>query len=246
MTRLEGKAREAIGQTPTDVASFRTELKKAIKYDSSKVIEGKILALRAERTNLTKFSERAEELCDQYRRSLVDEGYTTDKAKELCIEKTVELCISQSHHDRLKTILTIKTFKEPKEVIAMMITQINKLRLEKLTSNNSKNNHQSRNSNGNKNHFKNGSSRSNQSHSGNSSQNRGYIKQNNQSNNGNNGGNRSNFNNGNRSNNQNNYSQGQSRTFTSNNYRRSNDNQTVRLISGNTIHPGNGGEMNDQ
>lgn len=165
MTRLEGKAREAMVTTPTETASFRTELKKAIKYESSKVIEGKILALTAERTNLTKFSERAEELCEKYRRSLVDEGYTPEKAKELCVDKTVELCISQSHHDRLKTVLTIKTFKEPKDVIAMMITQINKLRLEKLTTNNSKKKPQNHN-NGNKNNFKNGSQRSYQSQGG--------------------------------------------------------------------------------
>lgn len=74
---------------------------------------------------------------------------------------------------------------------------------------------------------------------GNSGQNRGY-KQGQPSTSG--GGNRSNYNNGNKSNSQNNYQPSQSRTFTNNTYRRSND-QNVRVISGNPTHLGNGGEI---
>lgn len=236
MTRLEGKAREAIMTTPKTVTEISTQLRNSIKTESSKVIQGKILALRAEKTNLTKFADRAEELSEQYRRSLIDEGFSKEKAKELSVEKTVELCIKQSRHDRLKSILASKTFSEPKDVIAKMIIEINNLNLDRQSSqNSSKNGNQNRFG---KNFQQNRSSRSNgQNYNNNSSQNRGS----NRSGQSNNSNNRSN---GNGRSGQNNYSQGQSRTFTNNNFRRSNE-QTVRTISGNQMNPGNGGEMND-
>lgn len=237
MTRLEGKAREAIITTPKEPAEITTQLKKAIKTESSKVIQGKMLALRAERTNLTKFSERAEELAEQYRRSLIDEGYAKEKAKELSVEKTIELCIKQSRHERLKSILASKTFSEPKDVIAKMIIVINDLRLES-SSNSHKNGNQNRFG---KNFSNNRSSRSNGQNSNNYSQNRGGNKSGHSSNNNGNG-NRSNYNsNGNNRSGQNN---GQNRTFTNTSYRRGND-QSVRIASGNSMNPGNGGETND-
>lgn len=243
MTRLEGKAREAIMNTPTKPSDITGQLKKSIKNESSKVIQGKMLALRAERTNLTKFSDRAEELAEQYRRSLVDEGYAKDKAKELSVEKTVELCIKQSRHDRLKSILASKTFSEPKDVIAKMIIEINNLRMDVQSSSNSnKNGNQNRSG---RNFQNNRSSRSNgQNYNNNFSQNRG--SNNNRSGNSNNSNNRSNYNNNgnNNRNGQNNYSQGQGRTFTNNNFRRGNE-QSVRIVSGNSMNPGNGGETTD-
>lgn len=95
---------------------------------SSKVIEGRMLALRADKTNLTKFSERAEELAEQYRRSLCDEGYAKDRTKELALTKTVELCRKNITSTTVDAIIASKTFSEPKEVIATMIVEINNLK----------------------------------------------------------------------------------------------------------------------
>lgn len=61
MTRLDGKARESILEKPTTVKEIVDQLKDGVKPESSKVIEGRILALRADNTSLTKFAERAED-----------------------------------------------------------------------------------------------------------------------------------------------------------------------------------------
>lgn len=60
MTRLEGLAREAIVVDPTSVDDIVKQLKESIKPESSKVIEGRILALRADRTKREKFINRTE------------------------------------------------------------------------------------------------------------------------------------------------------------------------------------------
>lgn len=64
MNRLEGKAREAILTQPVVVDQIITQLRAGIKSESSKVVEGRILALRADKTCLAKFSEQAEKRYD--------------------------------------------------------------------------------------------------------------------------------------------------------------------------------------
>lgn len=67
MTRLEGLAREAVDDNPENINEIIQQLEANIKVDSSKVIEGRMLALRTDKMNLTKFSERAEELAEEFR-----------------------------------------------------------------------------------------------------------------------------------------------------------------------------------
>lgn len=125
MTRLEGVAREAIVTEPQTVDDIVKQLKDGIKTESSKVIEGRILALRADKTSLTKFAEQAELLAEQFRRSLVVEGFSKEKAKELAIEKTVEMCRKSARSSSVISVLASREFKEPKEVVAKMIIEIN-------------------------------------------------------------------------------------------------------------------------
>lgn len=233
MTRLDGKAREVI-KDPKTAADVVTQLKSAIKNESSKVIEGRMLALRADKTNLTKFAERAEKLAEQYRRSLCDEGFSKDKAKELSIEKTVELCRKSSRSATLTSIIASTKFTEPKEVIAKMIVEISNLKQEGQSQQ-----YGQKNGNKNKNkHFSNnGSSRSN-GQNYNNNQNHGASSSGYQNNNGkkyNNSG-------SNNRNGQNNNSNGQNRTYTNSNFRRSNNDQSIRMISGNQSTSGNGGD----
>lgn len=233
MTRLEGKAREAIVEDPYDPDDIITQLRAAIKNDSSKVIEGRMLALNSDRMNLTKFAERAEELAEKYRRSLCDEGFSKAKAKELTIEKTVELCRKNAKTDNVFTLLGAKTFSDPKEVIAKMITEINAT---KTLRNNSNKNGYNKNGNGN-------SNRKFNKHNGqnsNSNSNNGRYSNNKQNGNGN--GNRQNWNNNGNKHGQNNHG---SRTYTNSSFKRQND-QNVRLISGNEVVPGNGGQTSEQ
>lgn len=231
MTKLEGKAREAISATPESTEDIINDLKANIKTESSKVIEGRMLALRADKMNLTKFSERAEELAEQFRRSLCVEGFSKPKAKELSIEKTVELCRKNTKSDTVTAILASTKFSEPKEVIAKMVVEINNL---KQFRNSQQYTHKNGNQkNGNGRSFNNKFNKNKNSHS-NDNRNSNNGRQN-----GNHG--RSNWNG------QNNNRNGQSntRTFTNSNYRRSNE-QPVRLISGNETHPGNGGQTTEQ
>lgn len=238
MTRMEGRARELMKPAPATTRDIIDRLKASIKTESSKVVEGKILALRAERTNLTKFAERAENLAEEYRRSLCNEGFSVEKAKELSVEKTIELCRKQSRSERIHTIIASTHFTEPKDVIAKMIIEISNLKLDRSEGQNSQ-------TNANKNKFAKkfsnnnfGSSRPNgQNYNNNHGQNRGTNGPNNSN------GNRPRYSNNNRNgnNNQNNNYQGQSRTFTNSNYRRTNE-QPVRMVQGNSANPGNGGE----
>lgn len=245
MTRLEGLAREAIIERPTDTTEIIEQLRASIKTESSKVIEGRILALRADKTNLTKFAERAEELAEQYRRSLCDEGFSKAKAKEISIEKTVELCRKSARNDTVKAVIAAAKFSEPKEVIAKMIVEINNLKQDKGTAQYT---HKYGNQNKNGNNFSNNrypKQNNNRNHNNNSNNNRNGNRSGSQNNNNNY---RQNYHNNNNNNNNrnghNNYSNNNGRTFTNNNYRRPNE-QSVRMISGNEMHPGNGGQSSD-
>lgn len=240
MTKLEGKAREAIAVKPKKIEEIKTQLKDAIKTESSKVIEGRISALRADKMSMTKFAERAEELVENYRRSLISEGFTKEKAKQFAIEKTVDLCRNSAVSPIVVSILGAATFSEPKEVIARMITEINKLKGQKSILNNRKNDN-NRNGNGHSNNkfHKNNNGNSHSNSNSNNNRNGNGNGNGNGNNRQNNGNGRQNYQNqGNR----NDRNGNQSRTFTNSNYRRTNDSQQVRYISGNEIAPGNGGQ----
>lgn len=241
MTRLEGKAREAIVDEPADIDDIVEQLKDNIKTEPSKVVEGKILALRADRTSLTKFAEQAEVLAEKYRHSLEDEGFAKDKARELAVDNTIEMCRRSAKNDTVKAVLAASNFHEPKDVVAKMIIEINNLKLDKPnTSYTHKYNGRSNgNGNGNSN-----------SRNGNNSNGRSnnHFRDNRNRNNGNGNYRHNNNNNGNRSGYQNSHRNGQnyqSNNANRNDSRRSNE-QNVRLITGNETNPGNGGQSQTQ
>lgn len=242
MTKLEGEAREAIETAPTTTQEIIDQLKNHIKPESSKVIEGRILALRADKTNLTTFSQRAEELAEQYRRSLCNEGYSKDKAKELAIERTVDLCRRSARSGQVKTIVAATPFKDPKEVIAKMIVAINNVKLDKAAAQNTSkhNNFHNKNPHNKSNKPNNGNYHGQQYNNRNSGASTSQNYNNNRQNNGNGNGNRSGRNNNNNQN---------SRTFynsnNNSNNRRQNE-QPLRYYSGNETNPGNGGQVSDQ
>lgn len=238
LTRLEGEAREVIEEEPIDADDLIDELKEHLKPASSKVIAGRMLALRADKLNLTRFSERAEELAEQYRRSLCKEGFSKEKAKELAIEKTVDLCRVSARNGRVQSIIAATAYTEPKEVIAKMIIEINNLKLDRNSvqykSNHKYNKNNQNNNGGNKfSHQKNGNFHSNRNSGASTSQGGNSYRQNSQ-------------NNGNYSRGRNNYNNQNSRTFTNSNYSKKQNDQSVRFYSGNEMNPGNGGQTSDQ
>lgn len=242
MTRLEGVAREAIVTEPQTVDDIVKQLKDGIKTESSKVIEGRILALRADKTSLTKFAEQAELLAEQFRRSLVVEGFSKEKAKELAIEKTVEMCRKSARSSSVISVLASREFKEPKEVVAKMIIEINNLKQDRPNSSyahkhgrsNGNGHSNNRNSNGNNSNGRNGN------HFQNKNKNKNNGNGNNRHNNNNNNGNRSGY-----QNNQRNGQNYQSNNRNFNDSRRANE-QNVRVITGNETAPGNGGQSQAQ
>lgn len=122
-TKVTGRAREYLPDKIDSVKDIVDALKRHIKPDSSQVIEGRLTALRVQKSNFTKFSEEAEKLAEAFRRSLVVEGFTREKAHELPIRKTKELCRRVTHSDVVKGIIASSTFDTPAEVIAKMITE---------------------------------------------------------------------------------------------------------------------------
>lgn len=122
-TRLAGDAREAISASDDTIEKIIASLRRKIKPDNSKIIQGRLTALRLDRKTKDEFSKQLEQLSEAYRRSLVVEGYPEGKAKELTIEKTIEVCRASTRADIVKSILAASKFEDPKEVIAKFIVE---------------------------------------------------------------------------------------------------------------------------
>lgn len=122
-TRLEGKALECIPQKPESVDKIIEALKKKIRPDSSKVITGKMMALKSDRNNLQNFSKQAEELAEALKRSLIFEGISEDKSQEMVVEKMVEMCRQSARSDLVKSVLASTSFTDPKEVVSKFIVE---------------------------------------------------------------------------------------------------------------------------
>lgn len=112
LTKLEGKAREAIRENPLTVNDIITDLRAKIKTEKSKIIEGRMQALRADRVPLQEFAKKADELAENFKRALVMEGIPATKADEMTVDKTIEMCRTSARSNLVKAvIMTIKTDK---------------------------------------------------------------------------------------------------------------------------------------
>lgn len=129
-TRIEGKAREHINDTHNTIELIIAALQQNIKPDNSKIIEGRMLGLRLSAANQEDFATKVENLSEAFRRSLIIEGITPNKATEMTIDKTVEVCRKNAHNDLVKSVLEASTFESPKDVIAKLLTQTDKVRKE--------------------------------------------------------------------------------------------------------------------
>lgn len=128
--RVRGRAEEYIPEGCNSVEALLSALKNKIKPESSAIVEGKILSLRLQKNDYTKFAQDAEKLSEAFRRALIVEGITKAKAEEMTVNKTVDLCISSTKLDRVKTVLEATKFDSPADVIAKFVTQSDKVRRE--------------------------------------------------------------------------------------------------------------------
>lgn len=122
--KLSGKALEVIPEGANTVDLIQNALKDNIKPDPSKVIEGKLAALRIDKQPLQDFSKTAEELADGLRRSLVIEGMSLAKANEMTVNSTVKMCRQAARTDLVKSVLAATKFTDPKDVISTFLVEI--------------------------------------------------------------------------------------------------------------------------
>lgn len=131
MTRLEGKALEVVPAEPATIDEIVQALEKYIKPDNSKVISGRMLALRSDRLKATEFAKQTEDLAEAFQRSLIIEGFPRNKAEELSIEKTVEMCKGNARTDYVKSVLASTAFQTPKEAVSKFLVESNNEREDK-------------------------------------------------------------------------------------------------------------------
>lgn len=120
--RLVGRAREVVTDDIVDINALVDVLKGAIKPENSKIIEARIASLRYTYAKQEDFAARAEELADALRRTLIIEGINAQKANEMTIERTVQLCKKSTSSDVVKAVLSASTFNTAKDVLAKLIT----------------------------------------------------------------------------------------------------------------------------
>lgn len=125
ISNLEARAMECVSPDAQNVDEIIASLRQYIKPDNSKVVAGRLLALRPDRARLTEFTEQAELLADAFQLSLIIEGITQAKAREMTIEKTIELCRNSTRSDLVKSILAATKFDSPKEVVAKYVVEGN-------------------------------------------------------------------------------------------------------------------------
>lgn len=121
--KLEGRALECLPEQVTEIEHITDALRARIKPENSSVVEGKMMALRVRKGNFTDFAEQAEKLAESLQRTLIVEGISKEKAKELSIRKTVELCRKTARNDIVKSVLSSSIFASPSEAIAKLITE---------------------------------------------------------------------------------------------------------------------------
>lgn len=122
-SKLEGKALECVPADANTVDEIITALNNQIKPDNSKVVAGKLLALKPDKAKLTDFTEQAEKLAEALQRSLIIEGISQAKAREMTIDKTVEVCRTAARSDLVKSVLASTKFDSPKEVVAKFVVE---------------------------------------------------------------------------------------------------------------------------
>lgn len=125
LSKLDGKARECVPLEPDSIDDIINALKKTIKPDSSKVIEGRMLSLKFDASKTTDYSKQAEDLAEALQRSLIVEGIPQQKAKSMAVERTVEMCRQSSRSDTIESVLAATAFVEPKEVVAKFLIETN-------------------------------------------------------------------------------------------------------------------------
>lgn len=123
ISKLDGKALEAIPSEPATLQIVKDALKANLKPDNSDILEGRILALRQDRLTLQEFAKQAEELTDSLKRTYIVEGMTQEKANELTVKRTIEMCRANTRSLIVKSVLASTSFLDAKSVISKLVVE---------------------------------------------------------------------------------------------------------------------------
>lgn len=140
-TRLSGKALEYVKNLNT-IDEIIENLKSTIKPESSRVLENRLTSLRMNNKNKSEFTKEIETVSEMLRLSLISDKIPDDVAKRIILEKTVEACNNNARSDRIKSILSAKSFKTTAEVVSELFIQIDTCKVEhqinalRITNNN--------------------------------------------------------------------------------------------------------------
>lgn len=132
LTKLDQTALSKLPTNPSSVDVIISCLESKVKHESSKVLEGRMIALTLDNKSLIEFQSQAKILADNYQQSLVEDGYPLALAEKMAIEKTVDLCRKNTKSPEVKAVLSSTAHTDPASVIAKMVTQIDIARQEKL------------------------------------------------------------------------------------------------------------------
>lgn len=94
-SKLKGKAREYV-PTGATIKEIKEKLNKNIKVPSSKIISGRLMALKADKRNFGDYASKAEELAEQLKRAYISEDIPNERANQMTIDQTIELCASNT------------------------------------------------------------------------------------------------------------------------------------------------------
>lgn len=122
-TKLQSRALECLPDTCDSIDELIKELKNKIKPENSDVVEGRLMALKADKTNFGEYSQKAENLAEAFKRSLLLEGVAQDTAQKMTVKKTVELCRANTSSSLVKSVLASSNFTDAKEVIAKFMIE---------------------------------------------------------------------------------------------------------------------------
>lgn len=123
LTKLTGKALESVSQDAANVDEIIASLQANIKPDSSKVIEGKMMALKLDNSKTVEFTSEAEKLAEALQRSFIVEGISQVKAKSMAVDKTVEMCRQTAKSNLVRSVLASSSFATPQEVVAKFVVE---------------------------------------------------------------------------------------------------------------------------
>lgn len=128
-SRLKNKALEVARDAQT-IDEILDALKTGIKPEKARVLENRLLSLRLNNKNKMEFSKEVESMTEMYRLALISEKIPHEVAKEMIIQKTRDMCMANTKSDRIKSVLSSKTFNTIPEVVSELLIQLDTVQIE--------------------------------------------------------------------------------------------------------------------